>query len=221
MAPFASSASAGKTTKTWPFAPPSLDRRIGSPTEIDVMVILPTTSSDLVSAAGGTASLFILTSFRSAGVICVFGGISRAATTMLEVGIGAGASDLAVWATKKVVAPAPTANNSPTISTSRARRRDRSSTITFLYGPFVCGGVGGDCSNGLQLHGTQTGVDARQWEELRAAIPYQNACSRMRRPCPTARRSKSHSIDRPRRRPSGLFCRGISRETSPPQQQGS
>src|SRR5437763_941204 len=110
-----------------------------SATVIDVTVILPTTSSDLVRAAGGTTSVFILTSLRSAAVIWVFGGISRAATTMFEVGIAAGASDLAVLATKKVVAPAPTANNSPTISTSRARRRDRSSTITFLYGPFVCG----------------------------------------------------------------------------------
>src|SRR3989449_335707 len=139
MAPFASSASAGNTTKTAPFAPPSLVARIGSPTEIEVIVILPTTSSDLVRAAGGTTSEFILTSLRSAGVIWVFGGISRAATTMLVVGMAAGASDLAVLATKKVVAPAPTANKRPTISTSRARRRDRSSTITFLYGPFVCG----------------------------------------------------------------------------------
>src|SRR5213594_3762681 len=130
---------AGMTTKTAPFGPPSLVARIGSPTEIEVIVILPTMSSVLVSAAGGTASVFILTSLRSAAVICVFGGISRAATTMLEVGMGAGASDLAVLATKKVVAPAPTANKSPTISTSRARRRDRSSTITFLYGPFVGG----------------------------------------------------------------------------------
>src|SRR5438093_11779984 len=183
---------AGMTTKTAPFGPPSLVARVGSATEIEVIVILPTMSSVLVSAAGGTTSVFILTSLRSAAVICVFGGISRAATTMLEVGIGAGASDLAVLATKKVVAPAPSANKSPTISTSRARRRDRSSTLTFLYGPFVCGGVGGDCSNGLHLLGTQTGVDARQWEELRAAIPYQNACSRMRSPCPTARRSKYH-----------------------------
>src|SRR2546423_1886474 len=135
MLPFASSASVGNTTKTWPFRPPSLVGRIGSPTEIAVIVILPTTSSDLRSAAGGTTSVFILTSLRSAAVIWVFGGISRAATTMVEVGIGAGASDLAVCATKKVVAPAPTANKSPTISTSRARRRDRSSTITFLYGP--------------------------------------------------------------------------------------
>src|SRR5438477_9735690 len=139
MFPFVSSASLGITTKTCPFGPPSLVGRIGSPTEMLVIVILPTASSGLVRAAGGTTSLFILTSFRSAAVIWVFGGISRAATTMLEVGIAAGASDLAVLATKKVVAPAPTANNSPTISTSRARRRDRSSTITFLYGPFVCG----------------------------------------------------------------------------------
>src|SRR2546423_11195948 len=137
MLPFASSASVGNTTKTWPFRPPSLVGRIGSPVEIEVIVILPTTSSDLVSAAGGTTSLFILTSLRSAAVIWVFGGISRAATTMVEVGMAAGASDLAVLAKKKVVAPAPTANRSPTISTSRARRRDRSSTITFLYGPFV------------------------------------------------------------------------------------
>src|SRR2546421_4672976 len=123
------------TTKTAPLGPPSLVGRIGSPTEIPVIVILPTASSGLVRAAGGTTSEFILTSFRSAAVICVLGGISRAATMMFEVGTGAGASDLAVFATKKVVAPAPTANRSPTISTSRARRRDRSSTITFLYGP--------------------------------------------------------------------------------------
>src|SRR6267143_1762215 len=139
MLPSAPSDAAGITTNTAPFAPPSLVARIGSPTEIEVIVILPMMSSDRVRAAGGTTSVFILTSFRSAAVIWVFGGISRAATTMLDVGIGAGASDLAVLATKKVVAPAPTANKSPTISTSRARRRDRSSTITFLYGPFVCG----------------------------------------------------------------------------------
>src|SRR5467141_855274 len=137
MFPFASSASAGNTTKTLPFRPPSFVGRIGSPVEAVVFENFPMTSSDLVRAAGGTTSLFILTSLRSAAVIWVFGGISRAATTMVEVGMGAGASDLAVLATKKVVAPAPTANRSPTISTSRARRRDRSSTITFLYGPFV------------------------------------------------------------------------------------
>ena len=157
------------TTKTWPLGPPSLVGRIGSPTEMPTMVILPTASSGLVRAAGGTTSLFILTSFRSAAVICVFAGISRAATMMFEVGIGAGASDLAVFATKKVVAPAPTANKSPTISTSRARRRDRSSTLILPSRTFSAG-VGGDCSNGIHLDGTQTGVDARQWEGLRAAI---------------------------------------------------
>src|SRR5881628_1995926 len=110
---------------------------------------------------------------------------------MVEVGIGAGASDLAVLATKKVVAPAPTANRSPTIKTSRARRRDRSSTNYLPLRPFcVWWVVGGDCSNRVHLDGTQTGVDARQWVELRAAIPYQNACSRMRHPCPTAKRSR-------------------------------
>src|SRR5207249_139075 len=150
--PFASSASAGKTTKTLPFKPPSLVGRIGSPTEIDVIVIFPMTSSDLVRAAGGTTSVFIFTSLRSAAVIRVFGGICRAATTMVEVGIGAGASDLAVLATKKVVAPAPTANRSPTIKTSRARRRDRSSTNSLPLRPFcVWWVVGGDCSNGVHL----------------------------------------------------------------------
>src|SRR2546427_1680171 len=152
-----------------PFAPPSIVGRIGSPIEIDVIVILPTTSSGVVRADGGTTSLFILTSLRSDAVIWVLAGISRAATTMVEVGTGAGASDLAVFATKKVVAPAPTANKSPTISTSRARRRDRSSTLILPSRTFS-GCVGGDCSNGLHLDGTQTGVDARQWEGLRAAI---------------------------------------------------
>src|SRR5207302_8738775 len=55
----------GITTKTCPFGPPSLVGRIGSPTEMPVMVILPMASSGLVRAAGGTTSVFILTSFRS------------------------------------------------------------------------------------------------------------------------------------------------------------
>src|SRR5436309_13038119 len=110
MFPFVSSASLGITTKTCPFGPPSLVGRIGSPTEMPVMVILPMSSSGLVRAAGGTTSVFILTSFRSTAVICVFGGISRAATMMLEVGMGAGASDLAVYATKNVVDTDQTSN---------------------------------------------------------------------------------------------------------------
>ena len=43
IAPFAPSASIGITTNAAPFAPASLLKRIGSPTEIVVIVILPTT----------------------------------------------------------------------------------------------------------------------------------------------------------------------------------
>src|SRR5207245_11513311 len=97
-----------------PFAPPSFVGRIGSPIEIDVIVILPTTSSGVVRADGGTTSVFILTSLRSDAVIWVLAGVSRAATPLAEVGMGAGASDLAVFARKKLVARAPTATKSQT-----------------------------------------------------------------------------------------------------------
>src|ERR671934_280825 len=98
IAPFAPSASGGITTNAAPFAPASLLGRIGSPTEIAVMVILPTTWFGSETAAGGTASEFMRTSLRSAVVICVFGGISRAATITAVGRMGAGASDFVVWA---------------------------------------------------------------------------------------------------------------------------
>ena len=61
-----------------------------------VVVVMPT--PELPTVSFFWFAVVWSTSLTSPGVICVLGGMSRAATTTCVVGIGAGASDFCVWA---------------------------------------------------------------------------------------------------------------------------
>src|SRR6266511_1206680 len=97
---------AGMTTNDGFFGSANLLGRIGSPTLMLWIVILPSASSALVIAAAGLASTLYDCSRTSAEVSVVFAGISRAATRTDTVSTGAGWSLFAPEAYTNVPTPA-------------------------------------------------------------------------------------------------------------------
>ena len=123
---------AGMTTNDGFFGSANFVGRIGSPTLMLWIVILPSAWSAVVIAAAGFASRLNSCSLTSAGVSVVLAGISRAATSTATVGTATGWSLLAPEAYTNVPTPATRASATPTMRMSRARRREPSCTLSSL-----------------------------------------------------------------------------------------
>src|SRR5438552_1174948 len=127
----------GKTVNVAAPAAANFVGRIGSPALIGTWTILPMTSSALVIAAGGASSVGNFWTLRSAAVSAVRVGMSCDATSTSVVCTGGGASVFEPELYRNVPAPARTAMSRPTMSTRRARRRERSSTVLPFSGPLL------------------------------------------------------------------------------------